>query len=123
MGKQPVLAYSIAGVAVAIAIAVVAASTLGLTGASEQAVASTVAGPALEVPVASGQVPAAAPDAADAGGVEYVYVDEPQTGYDDDDADHEREEDERERHDDDDDHERGGLLGLFRGDHDDDDDD
>ncbi len=122
MGKQPVLAYSIAGVAVAIAIAAVAASTLGLTGptsAAEQTVAGTVAGPALEVAAASARVTAAQPDAANPGGVEYVYVDEPQTG--DDDDDDEREGRERERHDDDD-REHGGLFGLFRGEHDDDDD-
>lgn len=120
MGKQPVLAYSVAGVAVAIAIAVVSATTLGLAGATGgedapvQFISSSASVPfesieSIEQPgtVATGD-----------GAVEYVYVDEPQAGYDEDEDDeHERVHDGDDDHDDEDDHHE-----QSRGDHDDDDD-
>jgi len=115
MGKQPVLAYSIAGVAVAIAIAVVASSTLGLTsvtGDSDQFVAGmAVDARAASVPVQSpGTQPGPLAAGVNAADVEYVYVDEPSAVYDEDDDDEE----------DDDEHERDGRKGHG---HEDDDDD
>ena len=106
MGKQPVLTYSIVGIAVAIAIAVITSSTLGLTSVSGDSERS-VAGFAIEPGAASApvQVPAAQPGVVDArsngGDVEYVYVDEPEAAYieDEHEDDDEHERDERERHD------------------------
>lgn len=113
MGKQSVLAYSVAGVAVAIAIAVVSATTLGLAGAtgSEGAPVEFVSDSA-SLPFESIDRSGNAIPGADA--VEYVYVDEPGVEYDDDDDD--EQEHDRGHNDNDDDDDRS------RGDHDDDDD-
>lgn len=113
MRTQPVLAYSIAGVAVAIAIAVVTTSTLGLTG-SPGAAQQTVAGTVVDVGTGMTTIETPLEQSAGAGGaMEYVYVDDPQSGYGEDDDEHEREE-----HEDDDGHDSGGIFGLFRGEHD-----
>ncbi len=113
MGKQSVLAYSIAGIAVAVAIIAVAASSLGLADASGDTSAQTVV---VGQPVGTGSGDAVAlPDGSlTADGVEYVYVDEPSPlGYDDDDHD----DDEGDEHED-----RSGIFGWLTGkDHDDDD--
>jgi hypothetical protein len=126
MRNQPTLAYSIAGITVAIAIAVVASSTLGLakmTGDSSQPVAAlAVDGGAAPVRV---QAPAGQPRvvgaAADTnpGEVEYVYVDQPTAGYDDD--DHDDDEHDDDEHDDRDGRARDESKRHEREDHDDDD--
>ncbi|TAK73755.1 MAG: hypothetical protein EPO16_12065 [Dehalococcoidia bacterium] len=102
MGKQPVLAYSIAGIAVAVAITVVAASTFGLTAASGEqgqlapvaATTAPVGGPLPTRGVLPATSPAARPgaNAPDGQGVEYLYVDEPQAARRHGDDDDEREE-------------------------------
>jgi len=116
MGKQPTLAHAIAGVAVAIAITAVSASTLGLTGASADAPTETVVA---TVPVGDGAsgIPQSGTSVIGADGVEYVYVDAPgTTAPREDEEAHERYE-----HDDDDEHYedghegRGGLVGWLSG--------
>jgi hypothetical protein len=119
MGRQLVFAYSLAGIALAIAIVAVSASTLGFTGpgaeASGSAAVESAAAGLPEGPLAGSVAGAAVPGA---GGVEYVYVDEPAPSrdYDDD-------EDEHHEHDDDDEREERGFLSWLRGrerEHDDD---
>lgn len=105
MAKSVALAYSIAGTAIAAAVIVIAASTVGLVSGNEGGEVDVfetgaITTPSLDAGVSGSQIVTTASGEQ----VEYVYVDEPASrSHDDDDDDHD---DDHDDDDDDDDHER-----------------